>query len=147
MEPRDKHTQRGREIQKPPTKSRAITVTEEMAPAQSSDMSMEGLRGACVSPPEVSSTEAEPVPTNLEDSECCCWTQWWRCLKNRLPVDFWHEEVQLLKLAGPVVRLENIAAPCLWKLRNVVSPLKYFNFGFYNIFMETSLMYFVCLCT
>ncbi|XP_075877363.1 multidrug and toxin extrusion protein 1-like [Nelusetta ayraudi] len=82
-------------------KSRAITVTEEMAPAQS-DVSMEGLRGACVSPPQMSSTEAEPVPTDLEDSECCCWTQWWRCLKNRLPMDFWNEEVQLLKLAGPV---------------------------------------------
>lgn len=84
---------------------------------------MEGLRGACVSPPEVSGADAEPVAANLEeDAACFWWTRGWRCLKKCVPVDFWKEVVQLLKLAGPVVRLQNIAAPCFVEAHNCCFP-------------------------
>lgn len=102
-------------------------MTEEMAPARSSDVSMEGLTGACVSPPEVSGAEAEPTSSDVKENTavCCYWTQWCRCLKNHLPLDFWNEAFQLFKLAGPVVRLETIAAPSSWYLTHFVSTQKY----------------------
>lgn len=79
-----------------------------MPPAQSSGVSMEVLRGAPDSLPDKSSTEAEPASSA---AVCCCRTQWWRCLKSLLPLGFWNEAFQLLKIAGPVVRLETIAGP------------------------------------
>lgn len=80
---------------------------EDMLPAPCADVSRDNIKQPCVSMHGVNSkTEEEHAPTKVhEDSLCLCWAKCVRCIKNLFPVDFRNEVTQLVKLAGPVVRV------------------------------------------
>lgn len=84
-----------------------VSAEEDMPPAPCADVSRDDIKQPCVSMHGVNSkTEEEHVPTKVhEDTLCLCWTKCVRCIKNLFPVDFRSEVTQLVKLAGPVVRV------------------------------------------
>lgn len=93
-----------------------MSAEEDMPPTPCADVSRNDLRQPvsrndlgqpCVSMHGVNSkTEEEHAPTKVhKDSQCLYWTKCVRCIKDLFPVDFGNEVTQLVKLAGPVVRV------------------------------------------
>lgn len=84
-----------------------MSAEEDMPPTLCADVSRDDITQPCVSMHGVNSeTEEEHAPTKVhEDTLCLCWTKFVRCIKDLFPVDFGNEVTQLVKLAGPVVRV------------------------------------------